>query len=150
MEMQDSKLTETIIGCAYRVFNALGAGFLESVYHQSLLIELCEAGLDAECQVALDVHYHGMPVGCFIADIIVEGKVILELKSIESLAKIHEIQLVNYLVATGIPLGLLINFGPEGVVVRRKARDLKDLPVNPPQNPVILSKKEKGIHSYHE
>jgi GxxExxY protein len=132
--VDDSELTKTIIGCAFRVFNTLGAGFLESVYHQSLLIELREAGLDAESQVALDVYYHTNPVGCFIADIIVEGKVILELKAIEELAKIHEVQLVNYLVATGIPLGLLINFGPEGVVVRRKARELKDLPVNPPQN----------------
>ena len=142
--MDDSELTKTIIGCAYRVFNTLGAGFLESVYHQSLLIELREAGLDVESQVTLDVLYHGQPVGCFIADIIVEGKVILELKAIEQLAKIHEVQLVNYLVATGIRLGLLVNFGPDGVVVRRKAKDIKDLPVNPPQNPVILSKDSKG------
>lgn len=142
--MDDSELTKSIIGCAYRVFNTLGAGFLESVYQQSLLIELREAGLDVESQVTLDVLYHGQPVGCFIADIIVEGKVILELKAIEQLAKIHEVQLVNYLVATGIPLGLLINFSPEGVVVRRKAKDIKDLPVNPSQNPVILSKVSKG------
>jgi GxxExxY protein len=142
--VEDSDLTKTIIGCAFKVFNSLGAGFLESVYHQSLLIELRAAGCDVESQVALDVYYHGTPVGCFIADIIVDGKIILELKAIEELAKIHEVQLVNYLVATGKPLGLLINFGPGGVVVRRKVRDLKNLPVNPPQNPVILSKNTKG------
>ncbi len=141
--MDDSELTKTIIGCAFRVFNSLGAGFLESVYHQSLLFELREAGLDVESQVTLDVLYRGQPVGCFIADIIVDGKVILELKAIEQLAKIHEVQLVNYLVATGIPLGLLINFSPEGVVVLRKAKDIKNLPVNPPQNPVILSENSE-------
>lgn len=138
--MKDSELTKAIIGCAFKVFNTLGAGFRESVYHQSMLIELREAGLDVESQVALDVYYHGTPVGCFIADIIVDDQIIVEIKAIEALAKIHEVQLVNYLVATGKPLGLLINFGPEGVVVRRKAKDLKHLPVNPPQNPLILSK----------
>jgi GxxExxY protein len=141
--MEDSEITKVIIGCAYKVYNTLGGGFLESVYHQSLLIELRDAGLDIESQVALDVYYRDTPVGCFVADIIVEGRIILELKAIEELAKVHEVQLVNYLVATGKPLGLLVNFGPDGVVVRRKARDLKDLPVNPPHNPVILSKKER-------
>lgn len=131
--MEDSELTKAIIGCAFKVYNALGAGFLESVYHLSLLIELREAGLDAESQVALDVYYHTQPVGCFFADIIVEGKIILELKAINALANIHEVQLVNYLVATGKPLGLLINFGPDGITVRRKVRDLKHRPVNPPQ-----------------
>ena len=142
--MVDEELTKTIIGCAFNVFNALGAGFLESVYHQSLLIELKRSGLDFESQVSLDVHYRGEPVGCFIADVIVEGKIIVELKAIEQLAKIHEVQLVNYLVVTGKPLGLLINFGPDGVVVRRKVRELKSHPVNPIQNPVILSKDSKG------
>jgi GxxExxY protein len=127
-EMQHADLTKQIIGCAYNVFNTLGAGFLESVYRQSLLIELREAGLDVESQVSLDVFYRTQLVGCFLADIIVENTAIVELKAIDELAKIHEVQLVNYLVATGKPVGLLINFGPSGVEVRRKVRELKSLP----------------------
>jgi GxxExxY protein len=122
--MEHEELTKSIIGCAYRVFNTLGAGFLESVYHQSLLIELRLAGLFAQPQVGLDVYYHDTPVGRFFADIIVNDTVIIELKAIEELAKIHEVQLVNYLVATGKPVGLVINFGPDSVVVRRKVREL--------------------------
>ena len=102
----------------------LGAGFMESVYEQSLLIELREAGLIAEPQVGLDVYYRDSPVGRFFADIIVEDTVIVELKAVEGLTKIHEVQLVNYLVATGKSVGLLINFGPDGVAIRRKVRQL--------------------------
>ena len=122
--MQFSDLTEKIIGCAYQVYNTLGAGFLESVYEQSLLIELRETGLIAEGQVRLDVYYREQPVGSFFADIIVEGVIIVELKAIDMLAKVHEAQVVNYLIATGKPVGLLINFSPEGVVVKRKVRTL--------------------------
>ena len=89
-----------------------------------MIIELRAAGLLAEPQVGLDVYYRELAVGRFFADIIVEDKVIIELKAVEQLAKIHGVQLVNYLVATGKPIGLLINFGPDGVVVRRKVRDL--------------------------
>src|SRR3712207_6353599 len=95
------ELTEKIIGCAYDVYNTLGAGFLESVYEQSLLIELRAQGVDAVSQVQLDVYYRGQPVGCFCPDIIVNDVVIVELKAIESLSKVHEAQLVNYLTATG-------------------------------------------------
>lgn len=122
--MEYADLTEKIIGCAYQVYNTLGAGFLESVYERSLLIELQEAGLIAQSQVRLEVYYREQPVGSFFADIIVEGIVIIELKAMESLAKVHEAQLVNYLIATGKPVGLLINFSPEGVVIRRKVRTL--------------------------
>ena len=122
--MQHADLTEKIIGCAYDVYNTLGSGFLESVYEQSLLIELRFQGLAAVNQVHLDVFYRGQPVGCFAPDIIVEDVVIVELKAIESLSKIHEAQLVNYLTATGKQVGLLINFGPDGVTVKRKVRSL--------------------------
>jgi GxxExxY protein len=122
--MEHEELTKRIIGCAYRVYNTLGSGFLESVYERSLLIELREVGQSVEAQVGLEVFYRDLPVGQFFADIIVENTVIVELKAIEQLAKVHEVQLVNYLVATGKPVGLLINFGPDGVVVRRKVRDL--------------------------
>jgi GxxExxY protein len=109
------------------VYNTLGSGFLESVYERSLLIELRAAGLRTQPQVGLDVYYREVEVGRFFADLIVEDTVIVELKAIEELAKIHEVQLVNYLVATGKPIGLLINFGPNGVVVRRKVRDLSPI-----------------------
>jgi GxxExxY protein len=122
--MEYEELTKQIIGCSYQVYNTLGSGFLESVYERSLLIELRSAGLLAQPQVGLEVLYRELPVGQFFADIIVEDKVIIELKAIEQLAKVHEVQLVNYLVATGKLIGLLINFGPDGVVVRRKVRDL--------------------------
>ncbi|MCH7751156.1 MAG: GxxExxY protein [Planctomycetes bacterium] len=125
--MQHAEITEQIIGCAYKVFNTLGSGFLESVYEKSLLLELKETGLSAERQVCLDVFYRGEPVGHFFADLIVADTVIVELKAVEEIAKAHEVQLVNYLTATGKPIGLLINFGPAGVVVRRKVRSLSEI-----------------------
>ena len=136
--MQYAELTEKIIGCAYDVYNTLGGGFLESVYENSLLIELRENGLDARSQVHLDVLYRGQTVGCFAPDILVNDTVIVEIKAIESLAKAHEAQLVNYLVATGKQVGLLLNFGPDGVTVRRKVRTLpqKSCPSTQSCNPV--------------
>jgi len=125
--MENRELTERVIGCAYAVFNALGAGFLESVYEQALLIELRHAGLEAISQVKLEVSYRDEVVGHFFADVLVEGELTLELKAAEALSKAHEVQLVNYLAATGHDLGLLINFGPDGVTIRRKVRDLKQL-----------------------
>ena len=122
--MDYEELTKQIIGCSYQVYNTLGSGFLESVYERSLLIELRAAGLIAIPQVGLEVLYRELPVGQFFADIVVEDTVIVELKALEQLAKAHEVQLVNYLVATGKPIGLLINFGPDGLKVRRKVRDL--------------------------
>jgi len=126
--MQHGDLTEKVIGCAYKVYNSLGAGFLESVYENALLIELREVGLQAIPQVKLDVIYRGHTVGYFYADIIVNNQLILELKAAEALSQSHEVQLVNYLVATSKEVGLLINFGSTGVNVRRKVRDLKPLP----------------------
>ena len=125
--MEYEELTKRIIGCSYQVFNTLGPGFLESVYERSLIVELRAAGLLAQPQVGLDVYYREILVGHFFADIVVEDTVIIELKAIETLAKIHEVQLVNYLVATGKPTGLLINFGPDGVVIRRKVRELSSI-----------------------
>jgi GxxExxY protein len=123
--MQHGELTERIIGCAYDVFNTLGSGFLETVYERSLLIELHHAGLEAKAQVPLSVYYREEPVGQFFADILVNQLIVLELKAIDALHRAHEMQLVNYLVATGMPVGLLINFSPDKVEVRRKVRDLK-------------------------
>ena len=120
--MQYEAMTEKIIGCAYRVYNRMGYGFLESVYENCMMIELRKAGLNAESQKAITVHYEGEVVGEFIADIVVEDIVILELKSVRRVIQAHEIQLVNYLVATNMNCGLLLNFAERGVEVRRKRR----------------------------
>jgi GxxExxY protein len=102
------------------------------------LIELRLAGLKTECQKALEVSYRGENVGVFAADIVVENKVIVELKSVEKLAKAHEIQLVNYLVATGMPVGLLINFGVAKVEVKRKVRQLTNRRTTDLRDKIIL------------
>jgi GxxExxY protein len=122
--MKYEELTKKIIGCAYAVFNAMGGGYLESVYEKCLMIELEKHGLSAIEQSPIKVFYEGKNVGDFIADIIVEDKVILELKSVRKIAIIHEVQLVNYLTATGKEIGLVINFGPQNVDVKRKTRTL--------------------------
>ena len=123
--MEYKELTEKIIACAYRVYNKMGSGFVESVYEKCLIIELLKAGLLVEAQKAISVLYDGENVGEFIADIIVNDTVILELKAVKQLAKAHEVQLVNYLTATGKPVGLLINFGEDKVEIKRKIKDLK-------------------------
>lgn len=117
-----SKLTESVIGCAFGVYNQLGFGFLESVYEKSLIIELRKHEFEVHSQEPIQVHYDGHVVGDFYADLMVEGRLIVELKSVVQLANSHEIQLVNYLTVTGIEDGLLINFGPEKVEVKRKFR----------------------------
>lgn len=122
--MIDDALTERIIGCAYAVDNGLGSGFLEKVYENALLLELESSGLEVKRQLPLTVCYREQVVGEFFADLVVEGKVICELKAVERLARCHEVQLVNYLVATGMNVGLLINFG-ERVTVRRKFREYR-------------------------
>ena len=124
--MEQEALTEKIIGCAYRVYNKTGFGFLESVYEKCLMIELKKAGLIAESQVPIQVTYNGEVVGEFVADILVEG-VILELKSVKRIVRAHEIQLVNYLTATHKEVGLILNFAETKVEVKRKVRDLRRL-----------------------
>jgi len=122
--VQYEHVTEKIIGCAYRVYNRMGFGFLESVYEKCMLIELRKAGLKAEAQKSISVRYENEIVGDFIADILVEDAVIVELKSVRTVAKAHEAQLVNYLVATGKDVGLLLNFAEQKVEVKRKVRTL--------------------------
>ena len=123
--MELSDLTEKIIGCAFRVYNTLGSGFLESVYHKSLNIELEKSGLVSEVQKPIKVYYDNQLVGEFIADIIFNNLIVVELKAIQNLNKAHEVQLVNYLKATGCPVGLLINFGEEKIEIKRKIKELK-------------------------
>ena len=122
--MEYGELTEKIIGCAYRVYNKMGFGFLESVYEKCMLIELHKANLDAQPQEPITVYYENQIVGEFVADIIVNDTVILELKSVRRIIKVHEVQLVNYLFATGKPVGLILNFGERKVDVKRKIKDL--------------------------
>ena len=114
-----TELTEKIIGCAFKVYNQLGAGFLEKIYENALAIELKDAGLSAQQQYPIKVYYNEIVIGDYIADIVVEDRVIIELKAVNSLAKAHEVQLVNYLKATKIEVGLLINFG-DTISVKRK------------------------------
>ncbi|MCP4368484.1 MAG: GxxExxY protein [Deltaproteobacteria bacterium] len=123
--MEYRELTENIIGCAYRVYNRMGFGFLESVYEKCMLIELRKAGLNAESQKPITVFYENETVGEFVADIIVDDTIILELKSVKQIVKAHEVQLVNYLVATVKSVGLILNFGERKVEVKRKIRDLE-------------------------
>ena len=120
--MKLKELTGKIIECAYKVHNNLGFGFLESVYQNALLIELKKAALQAEKEKRIQVYYDGQLIGNYVADIVVDSKVILELKSIKELHPAHEAQLVNYLKATGLEIGLLINFG-ESVNIKRKILD---------------------------
>jgi len=122
--MEYRELTEKIIGCAYRVYNRMGFGFLESVYEKCMLIELKRAGLNPDSQKPITVYYDDEIVGDFVADIIVDDTIILELKSVRRVVRAHEVQLVNYLVATGKPIGLLLNFGERKVEVKRKIKDL--------------------------
>ena len=121
--MENDKLTEKIIGCAYEVYNTMGFGYLESVYENCMAIELQKAGLSFERQKAITVSYKGELAGQFISDLIINDTIIVELKAVKILLKVHEVQVVNYLVSTGKPLGLLINFGETDVEVKRKYRD---------------------------
>jgi GxxExxY protein len=104
------------------VHSAPGAGFLESVYQKAMTHELAKAGLKVECEKPITVHYDGVTVGDFSADILVEDKVILELKANQALTPANEVQLVNYLTATGVEIGLLLNFGAERLKFKRKTR----------------------------
>jgi len=106
-----SDITDKIIRCFYNVFDELGAGFLESVYVKALIIELKNIGLNVDIEKEIKVNYKGTIIGNFRADIVVEDKVIIEIKAISALNSQHEAQLLNYLKATGIRVGLLVNFG---------------------------------------
>jgi GxxExxY protein len=107
----DEELSGRIIKAFYKVYNTLGRGFLESIYHNAMLLELVAEGLVVETERPIAVYYEGKVVGTFSADIVVEGRIILELKANEAIHPAHEAQLINYLRATDIEVGLLLNFG---------------------------------------
>tara|TARA_B110000305_G_C19441203_1_gene641978 strand:+ start:1804 stop:2187 length:384 start_codon:yes stop_codon:yes gene_type:complete len=122
--MQYQEPTNQIIELAYKVYNTLGYGFLESVYEKSLLIEFKKNEITVENQESIKVYYENEIVGDFIADLYVENKIIVELKSVKAISLQHEVQLVNYLTSTNNDVGLLINFSENKVQVKRKVRIL--------------------------
>ncbi|MFH1981103.1 MAG: GxxExxY protein [Pseudomonadota bacterium] len=117
--MNLNAVTYAINGAIFAVHSTLGAGFLEKVYENALMIELKNRSLDAENQVPLTVQYQGQPVGEYFADIVVNNQVILEIKAVIRIDKIHEAQLLNYLKASGFQVGLLVNFNAVKADIRR-------------------------------
>lgn len=122
--MENDELTGEIIKAAFNVHNALGAGFLEKVYHNAMIVELRLLGMEVAIQYPIDVVYKNIIVGEYFADLFVEDTIIVELKAVENIKPIHEVQLVNYLQGTGTDSGLLINFG-SSVTVKKKFRVYK-------------------------
>ena len=118
-EMDVDEITYIVNGAVFEVNRVLGGGFLEKVYENALVIELSKRGLTAESQVPIKVSYKGEPVGEYVADLLVEGKVIVELKTVERIEKVHEGQMINYLKATGISTGLLVNFRHAKAEIKR-------------------------------
>ena len=121
-DMNIDDLCYDVIGAAMRVHKFFGEGYLEEVYKNALIVELKELGFDVESEVAIPVDYHGVRVGDYRADVIVEKRLILELKAVCALNKRHEAQLVNYLSATGIDDGMLFNFGASSLEYKHKYR----------------------------
>jgi GxxExxY protein len=117
--MIDEELTGQIIKAFYKVHNTLGYGFIERVYHNSMIVELVSNGISVETEKAIAVYYEDKVVGTFSADLVIEGKIILELKSAEVLHAVHEAQLINYLRATDIELGFVFNFGKQAEFKRK-------------------------------
>jgi len=121
-ELEINDVTKKIIGCVYAVSNTLGCGFLEKVYENALVHELKRNGLKVEQQAAIRIYYDEIIVGDYVADILVEGKVLLELKAVQRLDEIQVAQCINYLNGTGLHVCLLINFGMPKVEIKRIVR----------------------------
>jgi len=117
-------ITERIIGCAFEVGKVMGCGFLEKVYENALFHELTRNGLRVQQQYPLQVWYDDVVVGEYVADLLVEEKVLVELKAVQELGKVHMAQCLNYLHATRLKICLLLNFGTARVQVKRIVRDL--------------------------
>jgi len=125
MKTQDemNSITHQIIGCAFEVGCELGIGYTEKVYENALVIEMRSRGMRVDQQVPLKVHYKGEMVGEFLADVVVEGCVILELKAKSAIAEAHVAQCLNYLKTTGFHVALILNFGTTRVQTKRVVRD---------------------------
>jgi GxxExxY protein len=122
-----SDITEKIIKAFYKVYNTLGYGFLEKVYHNALYFELKEMGMSVEKQKQIKVYYESLPVGEYFADILVNDSIIVELKASEVLCEEHELQLINYLKATELEVGLLLNFGKKPEIRRKVFSNYQNL-----------------------
>jgi GxxExxY protein len=114
-----AEVTDKIIACAYDVYNKLGFGFAEKVYENAMMIKLSQKQLQSSQQAPINVHFEDQLVGEYFADIFVDNKIIVELKAVSVLSKAHEAQLINYLKATNVKVGLLINFGEKLKIIRR-------------------------------
>ena len=117
--MIHKELVYQVVGCAMKVHRELGYGFLEKVYENSLMLLLKKEGITVKQQHPVPVYFEGETVGEYFADILIEDKILIELKTVEKISKVHYAQLLNYLKATGIQLGLLINFGPQKLEYER-------------------------------
>ncbi|HYN78307.1 MAG TPA: GxxExxY protein [Lamprocystis sp. (in: g-proteobacteria)] len=115
----DAPISRLVIGCAFSVSNALGVGFLESVYANALCIELADQGIAFAREASLQVRYKDRIVGNFAADLVVDGRLLVELKALKQLTSDHEAQVMNYLRASGLGVGLLLNFGAPKLEIRR-------------------------------
>lgn len=124
--MDTEQLIRQVIQCIYNVRHKLTAGFLEIVYRNALYIELKKNQLPLETEVPIEIYYDDVVVGNYRADMIVGGRIIIEIKAVQALCQAHEVQLVNYLTATKIDNGLLVNFGGERIEIKRKYRLYKN------------------------
>ena len=120
-----SQLTERVIGCAYNVSNELGCGFLEKVYENALAIELRNAGLDVAQQYPIKVMYRQAVVGEYVADLLIERRLVVEIKAVKGIDQVHVAQCINYLRATNHQIGLLLNFGKPKLEIKRLVHNLK-------------------------
>src|SRR6187399_1003004 len=136
--MIDEELTGRVIKVFYKIYNALGYGFIESIYHNSMIIEMVKEGITVETEKPIAVSYDGHVVGTFSADLVIEGKIIVELKAKEVLQTAHEAQLTNYLRATDVELGLLLNFGKEPEFKRKYFSNVKKRRPSDPLDANIL------------
>ena len=139
---ENTELTGKVIGLAMKVHRKLGPGFLESVYKKALQFELLRTGLKVELEKPIQIRYESIIVGDYFADILVNDELILEIKAIVALAAEHEVQVVNYLTATGKDIGLLLNFGARSLEFKKKFRVYRESNSEPfmfrenPVNPV--------------
>ena len=127
--MDRDPLTQKVIGCAMAVHTRLGPGFLESIYQRALEIELLKQTVAFESQKPVTVQYDGTVIGEFLCDMLIEGQLLVELKAVQTLTSAHEVQVVNYLAATGMEVGLLINFGSDRLQFKRKFRKYQPSPI---------------------
>jgi GxxExxY protein len=127
---EDDPLTTKVIGLAIEVHKHLGTGFLESIYHRAMEIDLAEAGVSFVSEVPLAVKYKDHVLGTFAADLIIENKLLIELKALENLPFSSEVQVVNYLKASNLDVGLILNFGTAPLQIKRKYRNRPAIDTN--------------------